>query len=406
MNKFSYSPLIDHWSLDQNVCFLNHGSFGATPKKIIQYQHELVKELESQPVRFLVRKSEESWVHSRSRVAAFLGAKPENLVFVRNTTSGVNTVLNSLALGKNDEVIITNHTYGACENTLNQHSIEKGFLIKKVIIDYPNFSEEQFQTALKVAVTQNTKLVLIDHVTSASAIIFPIQEVVDFFESKGVEVLVDGAHSPGMIDLNLENIGASYYVGNFHKWICAPKGSAFLYVRNDKQNKIKPLIKSHAYKPNTLDDLWARGFFWQGTEDYSAYFSTPFSLDYFNSLLPDYWGKTKERNRQLLLKGKKILEDGLHSSAVLADHLLGFMANIYLGEFDFPTSNFNQPNELQNHLFNVYKIEVPIINFPIGSKKMWVRISAFLYNDISQYYYLAESLKESLDFFEKKQTHR
>jgi isopenicillin-N epimerase len=227
------------------MVFLNHGSFGATPTKILELQQKYIYQMEAEPVRYMIRELEPLWWEAKEKTAHFLGANPSNLVFVKNATMGVNTILHSLNFESGDEVLTTNHAYGACMNTLHQYAKIKKFNVVVASIPFPFKDEDEIIEALVQKITPKTKLLMIDHITSATATIFPIEKIIQLFEEKGIKVLVDGAHAPGMIHLELEKMGASYYVGNCHKWICSPKGSALLYVRKDKQAKINPLNISH-----------------------------------------------------------------------------------------------------------------------------------------------------------------
>lgn len=396
MKTPTYAHYAKHWILNQQYCFLNHGSFGACPEKVLNYQRQLLLEMEQQPVKFMVRDLEERWHKARVDSAAFLNSDFRNLVFVKNATAGVNTVLNSLNLNSGDEVIVTNHIYGACFNILTEKALKTGFKISILNIDLPVQSEQEVVQKLNEAIKPNTRLLLIDHVTSPTAIVFPIEKIVRSFEEKNIEVLVDGAHAPGMLDLSPEKIGASYYVGNFHKWVCSPKGSAFLYVREDKKSKIKPFQVSHSYKNTIESDSWSRDFFWPGTDDFSAFLSVPFAIEFMRTVLPGGWPELREKNNQLALRAKNVLESKLSVFPSSPEEMLGSMALVYLGEFDFLKNNFNKPNPIQNFLFEKYKIEVPIVNFPYNSNKYWVRISAQVYNQDSQYVYLLEALEEYL----------
>lgn len=392
----SYSKHIDHWSLDKNVVFLNHGSFGATPSKVLQKQQSLIQQMEAEPVRFMIRELEPLWWEAKEKTAQFLGAESSNLVFVKNATMGVNTILHSLSFNPGDEILTSNHVYGACMNTLLQYAKTKPFKIQVAAVPYPFSNDDEVIDALLAGVTPNTKLLLIDHITSATGTIFPIEKIVQIFESKGIEVLVDGAHAPGMLDLQIEKIGASYYVGNCHKWICSPKGSAILYVRPDKQAKINPLQFSHVHdRRNDSKDAWAAQFFWPGTDDISAFLCIPFAIEHMKEI-GGSWPQIREHNRSLVLQGRKLLADTLGTSLPVPEKNIGFISNILIGPGQIPEKYFNNITALQETLFQKYKIEVPVFVFDRANPRLWVRISAQLYNSFEQYAYLAAALKETL----------
>ena len=398
MNPFpSYSKHIEHWSLDRDMVFLNHGSFGATPTKILEKQQSYIQQMEAEPVRYMVRELEPMWWEAKSKVAEFIGAKASNLVFVKNATMGVNTILHSLEFEPDDEILTSNHIYGACLNTLQQYAKYKKFKIVIAAVPFPFENEEQIIEALVNCISTKTKLLLIDHITSATGTIFPIEKIIQIFESKGIEVLVDGAHAPGMLPLNLENLGASYYVGNCHKWICSPKGSAILYVRKDKQIKINPLQFSHIHdrKRGSLED-WSAQFFWPGTDDISAYLCVPDAIDYMQSIMGS-WDELRQTNKKMIIEGRNLLSRTLGTTLPVPEKNIGFISNILIGSGNLPVHFFNNIHPIQEQLFQEYKIEVPVFVFNRDEPRLWIRISAQAYNSISQYEYLSNALKNILN---------
>ena len=387
-----YSDKARHWQLDESITFLNHGSFGATPAAILKKQQELTAKMESELVRFMVRELEPMWDKARETTAQFLGTTADNLVFVRNATMGVNTIFHSLDLSAGDEVLTTNHAYGACLNTINYYSKKKGFTVKIAQVPFPLQHEDEVVTALEKEITSKTKLLLIDHITSATATLFPIEKIIRLCKEKGIEVLVDGAHAPGMIDLDIDALGADYYTGNCHKWLCSPKGSAILYVHPDKQHKIDPLQASHVYD---LSDAWAKNFFWPGTDDPTACLCVPDSIEYMGAMFGS-WEALRKQNRELTLQAKKLIEEAVGATPAVPEHMLGSMANICLGKAMLPKHGFNYIHPVQSALFTDYKIEAFHTVFPRHDPHLWVRIVVQAYNDLSQYEYLAEAYKEIL----------
>ena len=391
-----YSKYANLWPLEGKTVFLNHGSFGSTPLAILKKQDEYRMRMEAEPVRYMITELEDVLWNSKSILAAFVGAKAKDLVFIPNATYGVNTVLNNFDLKEGDEVITHNHAYGACWNTL-QYYVEKA-KAKLIVaeIPFPLKSEDEIVESIMKSVTSKTKLAMIDHVTSATGIIFPIKKITDALHEKGVEVLIDGAHAPGMLELNIDFIGAEYYTGNCHKWICSPKGSAVLHVREDKQKGFRPLTVSHVYDKKVGDKLWSSHFFWPGTSDYSAYACVGDTIEYVGSIMND-WKDLRNYNHNLVVQGRKILLEALNAEAPCPESMLGNLATVPLKlTFNAPESFFNYIHPLWQTLMNDYNIQVPIFGWSRTNPKWWLRIATQAYNSIEQVQYLAQALKKEL----------
>ena len=234
----------DSFLLEPDIIFLNHGSFGATPKPVFETYQNWQKQLERQPVKFLGREIAGYLKEARASLASYLNVSGDDLTFVPNATFGVNVVARSLALSEGDEVLTCDQEYGACNNTWNYVSKQKGFSYKKQPIPLPVESSEEILEAFWQGVTDRTKVIYLSHITSPTALILPIAEICARAQAAGIMTVIDGAHAPGQLDLDLTKIDADFYTGNCHKWLCSPKGAAFLYVRPDKQDLIEPLVIS------------------------------------------------------------------------------------------------------------------------------------------------------------------
>src|SRR5580698_6202617 len=275
-----------HWLLDPKTIFLNHGSFGACPRHVLKCQGEWRSQIERHPVQFLVRELENYLDATRECLAQFAGANPDDLAFVPNATTGINTVLRSLKFKPGDELLVTNHEYNATRNALDFAAKNFGARVMVARLPFPFHKRDELMEAVLKQVTSRTRLAVLDHVTSQTGVVMPIQSLVEELNRCGVEVLVDGAHAPGMVPLNLNQLGAAYYTGNCHKWLCAPKGVAFLHVRHDKQKSIRPLVISHGANSKRTDrSRFQLEFGWQGTSDPSAALSVPEAIRYTGLLL-------------------------------------------------------------------------------------------------------------------------
>ncbi len=384
----SPSSWLERWSLDPAVAFLNHGSFGACPLAVMDAQQQWRSRIERQPLQFFGRDLEPLLDTARHELAAFVGADPENLAFVPNATTGINTVLRSLTLSPDDELLTTNQEYNACRNALHYVAERAGAKIVVASIPFPIESPQQVIEAVLGCVSARTRLVLIDHIVSQTGLIFPLEPLVTELNRQGIETLVDGAHAPGMVPLKLSAIGATYYTGNCHKWLCAPKGAAFLVVQRDRQSAIRPLTISHgANSPRTDRTRFRLEFDWTGTDDPSPYLCIPEAIRVMGSLLPGGWDELMATNHALAIAGRQVLCQTLNIPPPCPDDMLGAMAVVTL-----PDGN---PQWLQDTLLERYQIEVPIVPYPTPSSRQ-VRISAQLYNSLEQYSDLAAAIAELL----------
>jgi isopenicillin-N epimerase len=388
----------EHWLLDPAITFLNHGSFGAAPKVVLAKQNELREQLEREPVRFMVRELEPLLDDARATLAEFVGADPASIAFVPNATSGVNAVLRSLDLDRHDELLVTSHEYNASRNALEYVAGLAGAKVIAIDVPFPLRSSDEIVERVLAAVTDRTRLLLIDHITSQTGLIFPIAQLIDELNKRGIDTLVDGAHAPGMLPLNLEALGAAYYTGNLHKWVCAPKGAAFLYIRANRRLGIRPVVISHGANAARTDrSRFHLEFDWPGTFDPTACLSVPTALQFIPSLVDGGWPEVMRRNHELALRARDLLCGRLGIDAPAPDEMLGSMAAVPLpdGKPYVPTL-YGDP--LQDALFYEHNIEVPLHPWPYQPKRV-LRVSAQLYNEIGDYEKLADALDELLPRF-------
>lgn len=383
------------WPLDPGVTFLNHGSFGSCPRAVLDFQQNLRERLERQPVKFLVRELEPLWDAARGELAQFVGAQAEDLVFVTNATTGINTVLRSLRFAPGDELLVTNHEYNACRNALNAVAEQSGAKVTVADLPFPFRHEDELVQPILDQITPRTKLALLDHVTSQTGLVLPIARLVRELNARGVDTLVDGSHAPGMVPLNLHELGAAYYTGNCHKWICAPKGAALLHVRRDRQERIHPLVISHgANSPRTDRSRFLIEFGWMGTSDPSALLSVPEALRFMAKRLPGGWTEIMQHNHALVVAARELLCATLSIAAPCPPEFLGSLASVLIPDTT-GTTQHKSPLYLdpwQDELLERHQIEVPIIPWPKAPHRL-LRVSAQLYNSLPQYEKLASALR-------------
>jgi isopenicillin-N epimerase len=372
--------------------FLNHGSFGACPKAILKLQSQLRREMEAEPVQFLWRRFDERLEPARQALAGFIGAQAKDLVFITNATAGVNAVVRSLPLKRGDEILTTSHDYNACRNVLVEAVRHARAKLVVAAVPFPLRSATEITAAILQAVTSRTRLAMIDHASSPTALIFPIEQIIRELENRGVEVLVDGAHAPGMVPLDLGELRPAYYTANLHKWVSAPKGAGFLWAREDKQSGLHPAVISHGHnRPRLGFTPFQDRFDWAGTFDPTAWFCVGEAIRFMGSLLPGGWPELYQRNHQLAVEARRILCGQLDLEPPGPEDLLGSMATVPLPErFQrIPASGKIDAEQLQ--LYDRFDVEVPFLRFGQPERR-WLRVSAQLYNSPAEYEYLAQAI--------------
>ncbi len=385
-----------HWLLDSEIDFLNHGSFGASPIPVLEKQNYYRELMEKEPVAYFIRKFDELYYNAKKALAEFVSANTDDIVFVPNATHGVNAILNSLNFNPDDELFTTNHVYGACKNLMNYICKRTGAKLVIADVPFPIKKDEQVTEAVLNKVTAKTKIALIDHITSPTGLIFPVEQIVKELSAKGIDTIVDGAHAPGSIPLNVEAIGAAYYTGNCHKWLCAPKGAAFLYVRPDKQKEIHPAIISHPHvdHPANPHSQFQSEFYWTGTNDFSAYLCVPEAIKFMDSLMEGGIKKLMGRNRNLSLKVREMISEVLSIEPSAPKDMLASLCSFPLPDGSDPGPfPFDYIDPVQDLLYVDYKIEIPVMFFPAPPNRL-IRTSVQIYNSLEQYQKLADALKE------------
>ncbi len=349
--------------------------------------------MEAEPVQFLWRRYEELLEPARRTVARFIGARAQDLVFTTNATVGVNAVIRSLRLRRGDALLTTNLDYNACRNVLVEIAGRAEAKVQVAHVPFPLRRAEEAVQSILDAVTSRTRLAMIDHVASNTGLVLPVERIVRELEARGVETLVDGAHAPGMIPLDVTKLNAAYYTGNLHKWVCAPKGAGFLWVREDKQNGIHPAVISHGHNTRRRGYRpFQDRFDWAGTFDPTAWFCAGAALDWMGGLLPGGWRELRERNHNLAVAARRLLCRRLDVEPPCPESMLGAMATLSLPERFQGVPKAGRIDAEQLRLYDEFGIEVPFMRFG-GPGRRWFRISAQIYNSLPEYESLANALE-------------
>jgi isopenicillin-N epimerase len=374
------------WGLDPSVSYLNHGSFGACPSTVLAAQAALRLEMEREPMDFLSATLPTRLNEARATLAVFLGAAPGDLVFVPNATTAVNAVLRSLSFEPGDELLLTDHTYAACRKTAEFVAERTGIRLVVAKLPFPCNSPDEIISPIMSCVSPRTRLALLDHVTSPTALVLPVARLIGELRARGVDTLVDGAHAPGMVPLDLSDLGAAYYTGNAHKWLCAPKGAAFLHVRRDRQARLHPSVISHGYKSGFHAE-----FDWTGTVDPTPWLCIPESIRFIGSLLPAGWPQVMATNHALALRARTRLLQSTGGEAPCPESMIGSMAAVPLPLAPIESPAHGLDTKRLHDWFRERGIETWIHPHPIPL----LRISAQLYNHMDQFEQLANLLDEA-----------
>lgn len=380
-----------HWQLNPRIQFLNHGSFGATPTVVLKKQWKLLEELEEEPILFLApeRDLEPKLDVVRRRLAELVQADPNDLAFVRNATDGVNAVFRSLSFQRGDEILVTNHGYNACINAARFAAERAGAVVRVARVPFPIHSPQQVLDAIQSEFTPRTRIVLVDHITSPTGLIFPVAEIVRAAHDRGIQVMVDGAHAPGMIPLNLRELNADYYTANHHKWLCGPKVSGFLYVRAALQDEIRPTVISHAAnRPRPLRSRFLAEFDWTGTYDPTPILALPTAIDFLSDLMEGGLTRLMTHNRHQALAARDLLCEAVQQPAPAPDEMIGSLVTI-------PVETKKTEQEIAEILFEQHQFELPVLRTP-SDQRVAIRIAMQAYNRLEQIEWLAQLLPQIL----------
>lgn len=376
----------DMFLLRPGVTFLNHGSFGACPRPVFEYYQELQRELEAQPVEFLGRQYYRRLAEARAALAAYLGAAADDLVFVTNATTGLNIVARSLDLQPGDEILSCDHEYGALDRTWRFLCGKTGARYVRREIPLPLGDPQQVVDAIWAGRTPRTRVLFLSHITSPTALILPVKQLVDLARQAGILTIIDGAHAPGQLDLSLDELGADFYAGNCHKWLMAPKGAAFLHARREVQHMVEPLVVSWGYEalepgPSRFVDHQE----WTGTRDPSAWLTVPRAIRF---LQEHRWDRERARCHAMLLDAHARITALTGQTPICPADGTWFRQMAAL-----PLPPGSNPAALKNELYDQYKIEIPLLE--LGGRA-YIRPSAQGYNQPEDYDLLLRGLGDLL----------
>lgn len=379
------ADMASHWALDPSIAFLNHGSFGARTLAVMAAQSARRAEYESHPIDWLDRRRHALIGESKRAIGALVGADPANFGFVTNATEGINAVLRSLKFHVGDELLTTTHVYNGVRQTMRYLAEQAGATYRELEIPLPLKSSDEIVSTVTAALNERTRILLIDHITSPTAVIFPVERIVELCKARGLDVLIDGAHAPGMIPLNIEELGAAYYSANLHKWVCAPSGAGFLWVRRDKQPGIHPTTISHFLNENFINE-----FNWQGTRDITPWLC---AKDAIEDMARFGWDRIMRHNHQLAVWVQAMLckRWNVKPATPLDGSMIGSMATVLLPTQDALRERFAQSTDLGVALYDRYHIEVPVV---VWSGRWWVRPCCQIYNIPRHYEQLADAVLE------------
>lgn len=382
------------WLLDPGVVYLNHGSFGACPLWVAEYREKLLREAEAEPMDFLVRRLQGELTLQLRALEDFLGASCGSLVFTDNTTTGINSVIRSMGLRPGDTVLVSNRAYFSTRNALLEEAARAGARVKTVAytsrVGHPGELVQQTLDALDPSV----RFAVLDHIESPTGMVFPLGETVRALRERGVETAADGAHGPGHLPMNLEELGCAWYVGNCHKWICSPRSAAVLHVREDYRASTRPAVTSHVPEdflpgPDPLRVM----FDWSGTPDPTPRLCVRATLEHMASRHPGGWPGIMERNRKLALEARALLLDATCAESPCPDSMVGCMAAVTLPPLESPGPRSMDWFDPVQQALRDRGFEVPVIQ---AAGERFLRVSAQLYNAPGQYRDLAAALREIL----------
>jgi isopenicillin-N epimerase len=403
----AWAPLKAQWRIRSDTTYLNHGSFGPPPEPVRQARQRWIDRLDEQPMDFFVRQFEPAWLAARDRLAALVGTSGGNLIFADNATAAMNVVADALPLSAGDEVLLNDHEYGAVLRIWQRACAKVGATVNVVELPLPFRSAEETIDAIFAAVTPRTRLIVVSHITSPTAVTLPVEQICRRARAAGIAVAIDGPHAVAQLPLTIDSLDCDFYAASCHKWLSAPFGSGFLYVAPRHQSLIRPPVISWGRIPPTKIETWSDEFVWSGTRDPSAYLAIPAAIDFLDAV---GFGEFRARTHWLAQYARRKLVDLTQREPIVPDspEWYGTMAHVPLpaqrkdgwhwqaqsASAGPDTDGGSVPNPLQRAIWRELQIEVPIVEF---RGERYIRVSCHLYNDVEQIDRLVAGLKGLLD---------
>ncbi len=358
----------NNFLLEKNIIFLNHGSFGACPNPVFEDYQEWQKKMESQPVQFLQKQLYPALRESRVALGNFLGCSEDELIFFQNPTTAISNIIYNLNFKPGDEVLMSDHEYGALIKAWNAWGEKTGVKIIQQKIPVPLQSEHNFVEEFFKGVSPKTKVIFLSQITSPTALVFPIKKIINFAKDRGILTIIDGAHVPGHIELNIHELGCDFYTGALHKWLCAPKGTSFLFVKKEHQEWLKPVIYSWGEDgDDPTPSLFLKNFQWQGTRDMSAFLTIPKAIQFYNENIRERQFRCREINLKAFTRFQSVLGTDPISNG-----------NGWLGQMVSHPLPHNVPSDIQQKLWEFHQIEIPVFEW---KNYNLIRLSVQIYND-------------------------